>query len=181
MVKLIYDHRVLDGAYVARRLRDIEETLHGPILEELNGAPAVMADGPAAASPAVGPLLKPPSRAPRTARDGEAAARRVARAGPCLPYSTASPASWSVVTRTSSRLITRLRASSLRLMNRTLSITIALETLGTCSTSRPAPERRMNSSTSGISLSNFRFMVGYRSRSLNGPWLWRISFGRISQ
>ncbi len=34
-VKVIYDHRVLDGAYIARRLRDIEETLNGPILEEL--------------------------------------------------------------------------------------------------------------------------------------------------
>jgi hypothetical protein len=33
--KLIYDHRVLDGAYIARRLRDIEEALHGPILDEL--------------------------------------------------------------------------------------------------------------------------------------------------
>ena len=37
VVKLIYDHRVLDGAYVARRLRDIEDTLNGPILEELRG------------------------------------------------------------------------------------------------------------------------------------------------
>ena len=27
VVKLIYDHRVLDGAYIARRLRDIEEVL----------------------------------------------------------------------------------------------------------------------------------------------------------
>ncbi len=35
VVKLIYDHRVLDGAYVARRLRDIEATLHGAILDEL--------------------------------------------------------------------------------------------------------------------------------------------------
>jgi hypothetical protein len=35
VVKLIYDHRVLDGAYVARRLRDIEATLNGPILDEL--------------------------------------------------------------------------------------------------------------------------------------------------
>ena len=35
IVKLIYDHRVLDGAYIARRLRDIEDTLHGPILDEL--------------------------------------------------------------------------------------------------------------------------------------------------
>lgn len=34
-VKLIYDHRVLDGAYVARRLRDVEETLHTAILQEL--------------------------------------------------------------------------------------------------------------------------------------------------
>jgi hypothetical protein len=35
VVKLIYDHRVLDGAYIARRLRDIEEVLNGPILAEL--------------------------------------------------------------------------------------------------------------------------------------------------
>src|SRR5262249_33303430 len=34
-VKLVYDHRVLDGAYIARRLRDIEETLHGAVLDEL--------------------------------------------------------------------------------------------------------------------------------------------------
>ena len=38
VVKLIYDHRVLDGAYVARRLRDIEEVLNGPILDELRAA-----------------------------------------------------------------------------------------------------------------------------------------------
>ncbi|CAN5808180.1 hypothetical protein BH23PLA1_BH23PLA1_02980 [soil metagenome] len=37
VVKLIYDHRVLDGAYVARRLADIEETLLGPVLDELRG------------------------------------------------------------------------------------------------------------------------------------------------
>ena len=30
VVKLIYDHRVLDGAYIARRLRDIEDTLERP-------------------------------------------------------------------------------------------------------------------------------------------------------
>ncbi|MBY0395917.1 MAG: 2-oxo acid dehydrogenase subunit E2, partial [Thermoleophilia bacterium] len=35
VVKLIYDHRVLDGAYVARRLADIEAALNGPILREL--------------------------------------------------------------------------------------------------------------------------------------------------
>ena len=34
-VKLIYDHRVLDGAYVARRLDEIERTLCGSILSEL--------------------------------------------------------------------------------------------------------------------------------------------------
>jgi hypothetical protein len=34
-VKIIYDHRVLDGAYVARRLQDLEDTLHGAILNEL--------------------------------------------------------------------------------------------------------------------------------------------------
>jgi hypothetical protein len=34
-VKIIYDHRVLDGAYVARRLQDLEAALHGPVLDEL--------------------------------------------------------------------------------------------------------------------------------------------------
>jgi len=59
VVKLIYDHRVLDGAYIARRLRDIEEALNGPICHELlidlegtNG----YRDGP---PPNVEPLLKP--------------------------------------------------------------------------------------------------------------------------
>lgn len=33
--KIIYDHRVLDGAYVARRLLDVEELLNGAILDEL--------------------------------------------------------------------------------------------------------------------------------------------------
>ena len=40
VVKLIYDHRVLDGAYIARRLRDIETTLNGAILDELRRRPA---------------------------------------------------------------------------------------------------------------------------------------------
>lgn len=40
IVKLIYDHRVLDGAYIARRLRDIETVLHGPILDELKAGKA---------------------------------------------------------------------------------------------------------------------------------------------
>src|SRR3954452_3633930 len=44
IVKLIYDHRVLDGAYIARRLRDIELALQGAILTELR-------DGPFASEP----------------------------------------------------------------------------------------------------------------------------------
>jgi hypothetical protein len=39
VVKLIYDHRVLDGAFIARRLRDIETALNGPIREELLRGP----------------------------------------------------------------------------------------------------------------------------------------------
>ncbi len=35
VIKLIYDKRVLDGAYIARRLRDIESALTGTILNEL--------------------------------------------------------------------------------------------------------------------------------------------------
>ncbi len=50
VVKLIYDHRVLDGAYVARRLREIEETLNGAVLNELNAAATV-----AVPKPHVGP------------------------------------------------------------------------------------------------------------------------------
>ncbi|GAC1336130.1 MAG: hypothetical protein NVSMB14_03780 [Isosphaeraceae bacterium] len=37
-VKLIYDHRVLDGAFVARRLGDLESTLNGAILQELRAS-----------------------------------------------------------------------------------------------------------------------------------------------
>ena len=37
-VKLIYDHRVVDGAYIARRLADIERVLQTEILEELQRA-----------------------------------------------------------------------------------------------------------------------------------------------
>jgi len=60
VVKLIYDHRVLDGAYVARRLRDIEEVLNGPILDELrqdrSAPPQDHSPGPPSH---VEPLLKP--------------------------------------------------------------------------------------------------------------------------
>lgn len=50
-VKITYDHRVLDGAYVARRLRDIEDVLHGPILDELRGIEPAGAAAPVAATP----------------------------------------------------------------------------------------------------------------------------------
>jgi hypothetical protein len=48
-VKLIYDHRVLDGAYIARRLQDIESALIGSILEELR------AEAHAAITPQINP------------------------------------------------------------------------------------------------------------------------------
>jgi hypothetical protein len=38
VVKLIYDHRVLDGAYVARRLADVQAALHGALYDELRRA-----------------------------------------------------------------------------------------------------------------------------------------------
>jgi hypothetical protein len=63
IVKLIYDHRVLDGAFVARRLKEIEETLNGAILDELLQDPG---PSPLEGPPRnVGPLLKPhlPGRA----------------------------------------------------------------------------------------------------------------------
>ncbi len=45
IIKLIYDHRVLDGAYIARRLRDIETVLNGPILDELRAGTPMAAYG----------------------------------------------------------------------------------------------------------------------------------------
>jgi hypothetical protein len=50
-VKLIYDHRVLDGAYIARRLSEIEQKLRGPILDELLHPPAVHEPSVAIAGP----------------------------------------------------------------------------------------------------------------------------------
>ena len=60
IVKLIYDHRVLDGAYVARRLRDVEDVLNGPILDELRENRSAL-EVPTAAGPSANaqPLLKP--------------------------------------------------------------------------------------------------------------------------
>jgi hypothetical protein len=54
VIKLIYDHRVLDGAYIARRLRDIEVALNGPILKELRSDRAA-----SHASPLAGPHAAP--------------------------------------------------------------------------------------------------------------------------
>ena len=70
IVKLIYDHRVLDGAYVARRLRDIEEVLNGPILDELRDGGATSRDRRPTRRLNVEPLLKPhlPARRPRAER-----------------------------------------------------------------------------------------------------------------
>ncbi|WP_435006151.1 hypothetical protein P12x_003798 [Tundrisphaera lichenicola] len=67
-VKIIYDHRVLDGAYVARRLGDLEEILKGEILEELKrGEPCEVL--PLANSTAIpGPNRAIISRSPVPAR-----------------------------------------------------------------------------------------------------------------
>jgi hypothetical protein len=62
VVKLIYDHRVLDGAYIARRLRDIEEVMNGSILDELRddrSAPGIERSASAGPPSNVEPLLKP--------------------------------------------------------------------------------------------------------------------------
>ena len=71
-VKLIYDHRVLDGAFIARRLADIERVLQTEILAELRQAPPS-----AVAEP--GPICRP-----HVAVDGHAtAALHPLRNGPC--------------------------------------------------------------------------------------------------
>lgn len=68
VIKLIYDHRVLDGAYIARRLHDIETTLNTRILEELRAGcsnePAARLDTEAASLPGphVGGLVRRPDQ-----------------------------------------------------------------------------------------------------------------------
>lgn len=59
VVKLIYDHRVLDGAYIARRLADIEETMVGPVRDELRLERQEARESKTSAPPHVEPLLKP--------------------------------------------------------------------------------------------------------------------------
>ena len=51
VVKLIYDHRVLDGAYIARRLLDIEANLNGAILDELTRGVDPSANGQPSTTP----------------------------------------------------------------------------------------------------------------------------------
>jgi hypothetical protein len=53
-VKLIYDHRVLDGAFIARRLADIERVLQTEILDELH-IPAQPRAGAAGSCPELVP------------------------------------------------------------------------------------------------------------------------------
>ena len=59
VVKLIYDHRVLDGAYIARRLGDIEEALSGPVRDELQNDVEKQPDPMEGPPRNVEPLLKP--------------------------------------------------------------------------------------------------------------------------
>ncbi len=65
VVKLIYDHRVLDGAYVARRLKDVEDVLNGAILAELRnpGSFRDMGEPSPSSRPIPRPHLEPPGSA----------------------------------------------------------------------------------------------------------------------
>jgi len=63
-VKIIYDHRVLDGAYVARRLIDLEEILNNEILDELHrGEPCEVLPLATPSSPGPNLMLTPSSKA----------------------------------------------------------------------------------------------------------------------
>lgn len=54
VVKLVYDHRVLDGAFIARRLEDLEHALRGPVLDELRVGSAETRLAPFDGLPAIG-------------------------------------------------------------------------------------------------------------------------------
>ena len=73
-VKIIYDHRVLDGAYVARRLVDLEAIMNNEILQELlRGDQAEVL--PLATPTSVGVVNNPKSAAHRSAPARNAAGR----------------------------------------------------------------------------------------------------------
>jgi hypothetical protein len=50
-VRIIYDHRVVDGAVVARALGRLDEVLNGPILDELKSLAQAVTSHPEAPSP----------------------------------------------------------------------------------------------------------------------------------
>ena len=121
VVKLIYDHRVLDGAYIARRLRDIEDALKARSATSCGSTCEGTRDHRDGPPPNVEPLLKPhlPTTrpGPRAGRarpwtetaviarlSGHGRSAIAAR----VSHVSRSPTSWSVVTRTSSRLISFL-------------------------------------------------------------------------
>jgi hypothetical protein len=71
-VKIIYDHRVLDGAYVARRLVDLEETLNGVILDELRkgeDCEVLPLNAPTTAGVGTSAIPKPTTHRPSPARN----------------------------------------------------------------------------------------------------------------
>jgi|GEM_PF-92711 hypothetical protein len=91
MVKLVYDHRVMDGAFVARRLRDVEDTLHAAILRELtedlerpqeelaSGLPLTFAHDPASLPT---PHLALPTPCDKTTPANESPTPRITRLNP---------------------------------------------------------------------------------------------------
>ncbi len=70
-VKIIYDHRVLDGAYVARRLDDLEQMLNGAILDELRQGQncEVLPLNPPMTNLVTGPVLPKLTHRPSPARN----------------------------------------------------------------------------------------------------------------
>lgn len=74
VVKLIYDHRVLDGAFIARRLEELERTLRGPVLEELRTAKG---DARLNTGAAEEPAARPEASVPAGAKAAAAAAAAV--------------------------------------------------------------------------------------------------------
>ncbi|WP_422929747.1 hypothetical protein [Singulisphaera sp. PoT] len=77
VVKLIYDHRVLDGAYVARRLRDIETMMNTVVLDALlNGEAEAEESSDPADTPKVTGVGQKASGTPHSQRNGDAGPTR---------------------------------------------------------------------------------------------------------